>query len=129
MATILYEDAWAAVSLDPATGLVRYTRTALPYGDLADMERSFAGVESVAARVTPAMKLLVDLRLAPPRNDRAFEGRSLGVLQAFARRFGGMATLVRTAVGKLQTARLAKERGAEANVFDDEAAALAFLVG
>jgi hypothetical protein len=127
MLAILYEDAWAVVSLDATRGLVRYTRTAVPYASLVEVERSFDGVRGIGARLTPGLKLLVDVRLAPPRNDPAFESRSMTALQGLTRRFAKVATLVRTAVGKLQTARLAKERGGDAHAFDDEGAALAYL--
>jgi hypothetical protein len=127
MSTILYEDAWAVVSLDASRGLVRYTRTALAYGSLVEVARSFDGVRGIGTRITPGLKLLVDVRLAPPRNDPAFESRSMAALQGLAQKFTRVATLVRTAVGKLQTTRLAKERGTDAHAFDDEAAALAYL--
>lgn len=127
MPTILYEDSWVVVSLDAARGLVRYTRSALPYATLEELERSFDGMRDLAAPVLRGTKLLIDLRLAPPRNDPVFEARTRNALDGLTKRFVRIATLVRTAVGKLQSARLAKERGAESHVFDDEDAALAYL--
>jgi hypothetical protein len=74
------------------------------------------------------IKLLLDLRRAPPRNDDGFESIINGGIGPFVGRFGRHAVLVRTMVGKLQVKRLAVARGHEdANVFDDEAAALAYL--
>jgi hypothetical protein len=123
----LYQDDWVTVTLDSDRGLVRYTRSAVPYADLGDLERSFAAVAGVLPKIVPGAKLLLDLRLAPPRNDAAFEKRTMTALGAFTARFGAVATLVRTAVGKLQSVRLARERGSAPHVFDDERAALDYL--
>jgi hypothetical protein len=125
--TILYEDEWVTVTFDPASSLLRYTRTAQPYANLGQLSQSFANVGAAPIPRGPAIKLLIDVRLAPPRNDAGFESKANGALETFLRLFGKHATLVRTAVGKLQTARLARERGTEARAFDDEAQALAYL--
>jgi hypothetical protein len=125
--TVLYEDEWVTLSFDTASGVVCYRRSAAPYGTPADIERSYAGVREVAERLAPGLKLLLDIRLAPPRNDAAFEARANGAIDAFVARFVKHATLVRTAVGKLQSVRLAHERGAEPHVFDEEGAALDYL--
>jgi hypothetical protein len=127
MSTDLYKDEWVTVSFDPASGVVRYQRTAVPYGGVGDIERSYAAIREVIQLLAPGMKLLIDVRLAPPRNDAAFESKANGAIDAFVAKFVKHATLVRTAVGRLQTVRLAQERGAEPHVFDDEAAALAYL--
>jgi len=127
MSTVLYQDEWVTMSFDPASGVVRYQRSAVPYGGLADVDRSHGGVREVVQRMAPGMKLLIDVRLAPPRNDAAFEAKTNVAIDAFVARFARHATLVRTAVGKLQTLRLATERGGTAHVFDDEQAALAYL--
>jgi hypothetical protein len=128
MATaVLYKDEWVTLTFEAATGLVRYTRSGVPYPDMDALERSYAGLRTLVMPSVPGLKLLIDVRLAPPRNDAAFEAHANAAIGSFTRRFDKIATLVRTAVGKLQTARLAHERGVEANSFDDERAALAFL--
>jgi hypothetical protein len=127
MRTVLYEDEWVTLSFDRTTGLVRYTRSDVPYPSLDELQRSYAGLRAAAPGVAHGMKLLLDLRLAPPRNDAAFEAHVNAALEGFVSRSTKMATLVRTAVGKLQTARLAHARGMEHNVFDDERAALDYL--
>ncbi|HEY1690940.1 MAG TPA: hypothetical protein VGG39_02190 [Polyangiaceae bacterium] len=126
-ARVLYEDQWVTMTFTAAQGLVRYRRSAVPYGSMADLEGSYAKVQEVVERMAPGLKLLIDVRQAPPRNDAAFEAKVNGVLDAFTARFARHATLVRTAVGKLQTARLAHERGAVPHAFGDEAEALAYL--
>jgi hypothetical protein len=127
MATILHEDAWVTISFDAENRLVRYTRSAVPYPDLAAVEGSLRGVRGLLPSAGD-LKLLIDVRLAPPRNDPAFEAQINDAIEKVWKRFGKVATLVRTAVGKLQTVRLAHERGIEkAYVFADEGEALAYL--
>jgi hypothetical protein len=126
MTTVLYADEWVAFTVDAKRGLVRYERTERPYG-AEDIERSYAGVAEAVSRVPPGMKLLIDVRRAPPRNDAAFEARANGALDQLVKRFTRHATLVRTAVGKLQSVRLASERGAVPHVFENEAEALTYL--
>jgi hypothetical protein len=127
MTTVLYEDEFVRLTIDPDAGLVRYDRTDVPYGGADDMDRSYAGIAATVARILPGMKLLIDIRRAPPRNDAMYEAKLTSVLDSFVSRFGRSATLVRTAVGKLQTKRIAQARGTDVRVFDDEDAALAYL--
>jgi hypothetical protein len=126
--TLLYEDAWAVVTWDAADDLVRYTRTARPFADRNELAKSYTAVGD-ALRTAKGTRLLIDVRLAPPRNDDDFEARTGEGVEALTARFPKMATLVRTAVGRLHASRMAKERGAVAHVFDSEADALAFLRG
>ncbi len=125
--TLLVEDAWSRVTVDAAVGLVRYERNELAYPDADTVERSYLLLRDAIVKVPPGMKLLIDIRRAPPRNDEAFEAKANVAIAALTRRFTKVATLVRTAVGKLQSTRLAKNRGAQAHVFDDEKAAVAYL--
>jgi hypothetical protein len=87
MATVLFEDEWVAVSVDAVWGVVRHTRSAAPYKDIGDLERSLAAIRAAAPAVAPGMKLLIDIRLAPARNDTAFEARTSVALTSFAKRF------------------------------------------
>ena len=127
MTKTLHSDPWVTLSLDEAAGLVRYQRSEVPYGSLDDLERCHRDLVASARWLPPGLKLLVDVRRAPPRNDEAFETRVNKFLGALLPRFAGMAVLVKTAVGKLQTTRLAAERGGTVESYDDEAAALAHL--
>jgi hypothetical protein len=128
MAETLYGDEWITVTFDAGTGLVRYTRSDVPYPDVQAVERSFAALRAAGRKVPLGTKLLIDTRRAPPRNDPAFEAYVQRATAEFVTRFSRVATLMRTAVGKLQVARLAHERGAEKpHVFDDEHQALLYL--
>lgn len=127
MTTVLWQDEWATVTVDGAIGLVRYVRNETPYPDPESVERSYASLGETLARIPPGMKLLIDIRRAPPRNDEAFEKRANVALGVMARRFAKIATLVSTAVGALQSKRLARERSSSSNVHHDERSALASL--
>jgi hypothetical protein len=127
MTKVLYKDEWVTLSFDAATRLMRYTRSDVPYATLADMDRSHAALGAAVPHIAPGTKLLIDVRLAHPRNDAEFEAKTNSALTGFLKPFAKHATLLRTAVGKLQTARLARARGTTSHAFDDEAKALAYL--
>lgn len=128
MKRVVHADEWVTLSVDAESGIARYERTDKGYANLAELERSHDRIALVLPGIPPGLKLLLDLRRAPPRNDDAFESIINGVIGPFLVRFARHAVLVRTMVGRLQVKRLAAERGhEEANIFDDEAAALAYL--
>ena len=130
MSRVLFRDAHVTLAYDEASGLVRYTRSSEPFASVADLSASH---DRMAAALPPffpsgGLKLLIDVRDAPPRNDEAFEAVVTGLLETFVRRFSAHAFMVKSAVGRLQTQRLARTRGdAHPSVFDDERAALRYL--
>jgi hypothetical protein len=127
---VLFADAHVTLAYDEATGLVRYTRSSEPYASIADLRALHDKMEAALPPFFPSsgLKLLIDVRAAPPRNDEAFEEVVTGLLETFVRRFSAHAFMVRSAVGRLQTQRLARTRGdAHPSVFDDERAALRYL--
>ncbi len=130
MSRVLFADAHVTVAYDEGRGLVRYARSTEPFGSIADMTASH---DKLAAALPPffptsGLKLLIDVRQAPPRNDEAFEAQVTRLLVTFMQRFSAHAFLVKSAVGRLQTQRLARDRGdSHPAVFDDETAALRHL--
>lgn len=125
---MLYESKYARLEVDEARRIVRYVRSAEPFESIDDATRMFDDLVLANDRVARRdLGLLSDVRLAPGRNDEAFEG------VVAARRnelFGGFrkrAVLVRTMVGKLQVQRLNRASVTAADVFDDEVAAIAYL--
>ncbi len=127
---VLFADDHVTVAYDEAHGLVRYARTARPYATIDEMtashEKLVAALPAFFSKT--GLKLLVDVRQAPPRNDDAFEVQVTRLLVTFMQRFSAHAFLVKSAVGRLQTQRLARSRGEGApSIFDDEAAALRHL--
>ncbi len=129
LSRVLFTDAHVTVVFDEARGLVRYTRSREPFASVADTSASHEKMGSALPPFLPTgLKLLIDVRDAPPRNDAAFETVVTRLLEAFIKRFSAHAFLVRSAVGRLQTQRLARQRGNEHPlVFDDEEDALRHL--
>jgi hypothetical protein len=129
MSRVLFNDAHVTLAYDEARGLIRYTRSNMPFDSIADVTASHDKMASSLPAFLPAgLKLLIDVRQAPPRNDEAFEAVVTRTITAFIGRFAAHAFLVKSAVGRLQTQRLARDRGdAHPPVFDDETAALRHL--
>lgn len=125
---VLYESKYARLEVDEARRIVRYVRSAEPFESIDDATRMFDEVVRANGGVARrGLTLLSDVRLAPGRNDEAFEG---AVATRRSELFGGFrkrAVLVRTVVGKLQVQRLNRASVTAAEVFDDEAAAIAYL--
>jgi hypothetical protein len=125
VARTVYGDPHVTITLDDAAGLVRYTRTARPYASLDELRNVNANLrEAFATLPRGHLALLIDVRDAPPRNDPAFEHEILEALTTLAARFRARATLVKSAVGRLQAQRIARDGS---SVFFDEAEALAHL--
>ncbi|MGZ3424978.1 MAG: hypothetical protein ACXVEF_44695 [Polyangiales bacterium] len=108
--------------------LVRATRTNAPYDAVGDVERSMEEFLTVGRRFERrGLKLLLDVREGPLRNDDAFEEVMTRYRTRLFADFAALAILVKTAVGKLQVARITRQEGRERPIFTDETAALAFL--
>jgi hypothetical protein len=129
MSGVLFADAHLTLVFDEARGLVRYTRSREPFASVGDMSASHENMASALPPFFPTgLKLLIDVRAAPPRNDAAFEAVVTRILETFIKRFSVHAFLVKSAVGRLQTQRLARKQGDEHPwVFDDEEDALRHL--
>lgn len=127
----VFRDAHAVATVDDETRVMVFRRTAHPFASIAEIDAFYRKLESLAdLRERPRLRLLIDVRDAPSRNDDAFEA----VLKRHeSALFGGWqrrAVLVRTAAGKLQVKRLGKANAISAGEpFDDEAAAMTFLTG
>ena len=125
---LLYESKYARLELDEARRVVRYVRTAEPFASVEDATRMFHDIVAGTARLDRRnLTLLSDVRLAPGRNDEAFESAVSAFRQELFGGFRKRAVLVRTMAGKLQVRRLNGTADTSLNVFDDEPSALAFL--
>jgi hypothetical protein len=124
----LHADPWVTVTVDDAARIVRYTRSSQRHASIDSMRECHQKIRAAFATLpSGTLSLLIDVREAPPRNDEAFEAEVLEALRTLAERFPTRATLVKTAVGKLQTQRLARTRDDSVQVFSDEAQALEYL--
>lgn len=130
MAQTIVHNEHFRLTVDDPEGIVRYTRSALPYASAGvASEQLRAVVDGTRRLARHRYALLIDVRDAPGRNDADFEG-ALGELRHdLFDGFRKQATLVRTAVGRLQAERLARElRTGTSRVFESEPEALAFLL-
>ncbi len=125
---VLFSDAHVTLTLDEESGLVRYVRSGERFPSL-DVLRAVHEQIAAAAPIArrERLKLLLDVRQAPPRNDEAFEAEITRALVGFMPRFVAHAVLVKSAAGRLQSQRLARQRGDNMAVFDEEADALRHL--
>lgn len=116
------------IEVDEASRLVRRTRTAQRFVDVAEIELAYEAASRATHEVAGTEHvLLVDLRLAPPRNDPAYEGVVSRFMEALFGGFRRVAVLTKTEVGKLQVSRLVPTHYPNARVFTDEEEALAYL--
>ncbi|APR86801.1 hypothetical protein A7982_12150 [Minicystis rosea] len=125
----LYADPCATVHLDPDTGVIRFTRTEVPYASNAEMAAIHAQIGRIfdhhgRARYT----LLVDMRRAVMNNDPAFEQAAQRARAILVRGFPRVAVLVQTAVGALQVKRHVQHDGLSIPVLSSEPLALEFLL-
>jgi hypothetical protein len=117
------------VATAPDTRLVRYVRTSVPYVSVFEFELLHERVAALFDQLGRRQHvLLVDTREAVMNNDPAFEKASNRARPSLVRDFRRIAVLVKTAVGALQVGRHIREGGIDSTVFNDEKAALAFLL-
>jgi hypothetical protein len=124
----LFRSPWFSLDRDDATAVVHYRRSAVPFATAEELLRAFSEMELAVAKLDGHhWRLLLDSRDAPMRNDPAFEEAMRSCRRRFVARFARVAVLVKTAIGKLQISRYAREDGRRPRTFEDEAMALAYL--
>jgi hypothetical protein len=126
--TRLLETAYCTIDWDRQHGILRFARTEQPYPSTAAIEHEAIEIERAVDRMRGA-RLLVDLRLATPRNDPEFETVMKKYRRKLFERAERAAVLVRTAVGVLQVKRHMREDGHHVEVFQAEEDALSYLDG
>ncbi len=118
------------VSFDPATRLVRVTRTPKPF-ERAEDTAAIYGVmrEAYPPSVRADMVLLIDARDAPIRTDPRFAKIVAAELPRLIAGWRRSATLVVTEAGKEQIMEIRRRAGVDPRgVFTDEDAALCYLL-
>ncbi|MCC6876326.1 MAG: hypothetical protein IT378_18605 [Sandaracinaceae bacterium] len=122
------DDGEAFFRIERRGRVVLLTRTARPFDTIADVEREYGAVVAALGRVPKARgSLVVDLRDAPPRNDPAFEDAVARLRKRIFEGFARTAVVVRTASGKLQVQRHAKDDHHAVEVFTSLEEALTAL--
>lgn len=113
---------------DPATRIVRLTRSRSVFSSAKEIRDAHRDLVDALDRLGRKGKsLLVDTRLAPPRNDKDFERAFAPVRAALIRDMERIAVLTRTVTGQLQVQRHARESGESIFVFVSERDALHYL--
>lgn len=126
----LYAAPCATLHLDPETGVMRFTRTEVPYASNAEMAAIHAQIGRVLDRHgRDRHTLLVDMRRAVMNNDPSFEQAAARARSILVRGFSRVAVLVQTAVGALQVKRHVQHDGLSIPVLSSEALALELLTG
>jgi hypothetical protein len=125
----LSRTAYFLITVDDEKKLVRRIRSNKAYESIADVELAHeAALKALDGIERRRHVLLVDVRLAPPRNDPAFEQAIQRYLPRLHVGFRRLAVLVQTEAGKLQIKRMTSSIPADLHVFTDEPAALSFLL-
>jgi hypothetical protein len=114
----------------PDSRLVRYVRTSVPYPNLIEYELLHERAGSLLDQLGRKRHvLLVDMREAVMNNDPAFERAAGRCRQLLVHDFRRLAVLVKTAVGALQIGRHIREDSLESPLFNEETAAISYLLG
>jgi hypothetical protein len=124
----LHRGAHFVVTVDDVSRLVRRTRTERRFESLEEAENAYeAALRALATVDQGRHAMLVDVRLAPARNDPAFEELLARVGARLFSGFRRVAILARTEAGRLQIGRVSARFHPSLRGFTDEAAALAYL--
>jgi hypothetical protein len=110
--------------------VIRVQRSERPYQSAADLnqERLLLG-EALDKLGRTGRGLLIDSRVAPHSTDERLHEEFRRFRLEVARGFDRVAALVRTKVAILQVNRLVADSTSSVQPFDDEAAAIAYLLG
>ena len=127
----IHRDEYSTLTYSATEGVFRFTRTSVQYPTIGAMMHSYDALLRLLAtdfHGYASPRLLVDMRIAPARNDPEFERahgpRRRQLLAGFVR----VATLVNTPVGILHIQRFAREdRTPHIQGFLDEQLALRYL--
>lgn len=110
--------------------IILVRRTANAYASVGEVRSSFEDVRRVIDPLErPTLSVLVDMRLAPPRDDPEFERAAVDQPRYLSRDFKRSAVLIRTATGLLHVQRHMQQLGLPMKVFNDEQQAFDYVRG
>lgn len=110
--------------------VVRVQRSERPYAAAVELNQERLLLGEALDRLGRAGRgLLIDSRVAPPSTDDRLQEEFRRFRLEVARGFDRVAALVRTKVGILQVNRLVADSTSNVHAFDDEAAAMGYLLG
>jgi hypothetical protein len=124
----LVRNPYCVVTYDSTTRIVRFIRSSVPMASLEEAARNFGQAVSVInALGRSRIRLILDLRQAPSKNEPQYEQAMAEHRRQVAKDIQRVAVLVRTAAGRLQVQRLVKSDHIQQLVVSDEAEAIAHL--
>lgn len=124
----LLQNQFFAIQLIKTLGVVRFKRKSKRFSSLEEVAQRYQEATRIVSSLNKKdLKLLVDLREAPIRNDPGFEEIVAPLRKELFSGFSQAAILVRSAVGVLHVTRNAREDEIQAGVFQDEADAFSYL--
>lgn len=107
---VIHENAYTTFTFDEARGLVWMERTREPLPEAAVVRGHLAEIHAILDGLELAdLGLVVDSRAPVGRNDPGFEAMIQEFTTSLTRRFPRVAVVIRSAVGRLQATRLARE--------------------
>ncbi len=130
MIKTVYDDPYLRAELEPRDLVLRVARTAKPFENLALAETSHRSLAEASSALPKGVRMLLDLRDAPSRNDPEFEAVIARHRRPIFEGCRKVAVLVKTAVGKLHVTRMHHDERepARVQVFDDEDRAFEWLL-
>lgn len=124
----LLRDEYSLVRVDERTRVVFVARTEAGFADVTACDRAYAAVVDCLRGIDRRRHgILVDLRRAPSRNDPDFERAIAPHRKRMFQGFACCAVLVRSAAGRLNVSRHAKQDEIVAEIFHEEGKAIAHL--
>jgi hypothetical protein len=116
------------MTLDDDSRTATLVRKAAPFASLDQIDALFIELARATRALPRGWALLLDARDAPARNDSEFEAAFARARRPILERFSRVAVLVKSATGKLQVQRYAREdQSSQIHVFADEDEARAYL--
>jgi hypothetical protein len=126
---IVLQNEFVTITHDADTSVIVFKRNGMPIPFGEDSARVHARIEAALSAFDPKCTgILFDMRDAPLKSDEVYQQGAKRLRARLVAKFPVCAELVRTAVGKLQMARLAREQGEQSNAFFSEVEARAYLL-
>jgi len=124
----LVSNEYCRVVFDPRTQIARFTRTSAPIQSLEQAARHFGeAIAALDALGRARIRLIIDSREAPMKNDPQYETAMAEHRRQVARGIPRIAVIVKTAVGRLHAQRLGKEDHLRQAVVGTDEEALEYL--
>jgi hypothetical protein len=120
---------YCRVLYDRNTGIARFVRTDVAIRTVEEADRFFGeAARAIDILGRNRIKLIIDIREAPARNDPQFEVAMADHRREIARGVRRIAVIARTAAGRLHAKRLGKADHLEQVVVSTEVEAIAYLM-